>query len=133
MFPDLSFVKYTTQKIIEEIAAGQSRACLPYVSTHTVLSVLERQSIGTGTHSIFNSCKPNKFAQHAFPSLPLLLLALAQFLTKHSGFHSCQRQQVTIKEVSQPEQSRSGLAFRISFWNMGTDIGTNCLGSLQCN
>lgn len=33
MFPDLSFVKYTTQKIIEEIASGQSRACLSYVST----------------------------------------------------------------------------------------------------
>lgn len=41
MFPDLSFVKYTTQKIIEEIAAGPSRACLPYVSMHTVLAVLE--------------------------------------------------------------------------------------------
>lgn len=37
MFHDLSFVKYTTQKIIEEIAAGQSRACLAYVSTQTFI------------------------------------------------------------------------------------------------
>lgn len=70
-----------------------------------------RQSTGTRTHSIFNSCKPNRFALHALPSLPLLLLA--QFITKQGGFHSGQRQQEALKEFSQAEQSTSGLAFRI--------------------
>lgn len=76
---------------------------------HTLLSV---QETITGARSIFNSCKSNKFTDQAFPSV---LLALAQFVTEHGGFRSCQREQVATEEVSQSEQRRSGVDFSICF------------------
>lgn len=77
-----------------------------------LLSVLETV---TGARSIFNSCKSNRFTDLAFPSVPLLVLALAQFVSADGGVQSCQREQGAVEGVGQSEQRRSGLDFSICF------------------
>lgn len=112
MFPDLSFVKYTTQKIIEEIASGQSRACLSYVSTQCFIRAADSPQ-APGLTAALTLASPAGSLHMLFPPL---FLALAWFGTGCTGFHRCQRQRVAVREVS---QSNGGLdwllvlAFRI--------------------
>lgn len=83
MFPDLSFVKYTTQKIIEEIAAGQSRACLACVSTHTFIGAGDRL-LALGLTASLTLVSPMSLLSLLFS---LLLLALDLFVAGHgTGF-----------------------------------------------
>lgn len=83
MFPDLSFVKYTTQKIIEEIAAGQSRACLAYVSIHTFIGTGD-SLLALGLTASLTLVSPTSFLSLLFS---LFLLALGLFVAGHrTGF-----------------------------------------------
>lgn len=108
MFPDLSFVKYTTQKIIEEIASGQSRACLCYVSTQCFIRAADSPQ-APGLTAALTLASPAASLHRRFP---LLLPALAQSGTGPGGVHHCQRQGLAIREACQPEQRRAGQAFR---------------------
>lgn len=82
MFPDLSFVKYTTQKIIEEIASGQSRACLSYVSTQCFICAADSPQ-APGLTAALTLASPAG-SLHTFSlccSLPQPSLELAQWIS----------------------------------------------------